>query len=369
MQTRAGRRFVGPVGSAAVVALVLLVHMTTGRHPDADTDEFDGFDVRLGLDEGEALAAGGATQQSPFVSRARRGEVAPPDISELEQLCALTTTCEHLPLPPGLVPENFAACVNSMAQELTGGSAVNYSLTLRECGLSANACEPLKSCALRGAHSDVCQGRGHANAVGFCDTDGRAVTCFHDRIIAVRDCPRADEQCIVRHGQSACILGPCPSEIREGDPAQCSSSGSRILNCDSSKLESTDCGAFGLRCVPTPGDPRPVGCATEGPPCVSGARRCEGNVAVVCYNGHEVKVDCAAGGYVCNGTSGATAVGACFEPPPPGPPCNATDAGTCGGTNNNYINYCFAGRPRSYFCKTLFSGCASDAARGAHCVR
>jgi hypothetical protein len=351
---------------AAIVAGALLVHLGAGHDGDADLDVFD-----VSIDESEALAAGGGPQ-SPFVSRARRGEVAPPDITEIEQLCALATTCANLPLPPGLVPENFATCVNSMAQELTAGSAVDYSLTIRECGLSANACEPLKNCALRGARHDICAGRGTHNPVGFCDSEGRAVTCYHDRVIAVRDCPRADEQCVVKRGssgaQSVCILGPCPGEIHEGDPEQCSSSGARILRCDSGKLESLDCGAFGLRCVSTPGDPRPVGCATESPSCINGARRCEGNTAVVCHHGHEVKVDCAAGGLVCAATPGAVAVGACFEPPPPNHPCNPSDNGTCGGANNNYLNYCYAGKPRSYFCKTLFSGCASDA-HGAHCVR
>jgi hypothetical protein len=105
------------------------------------------------------------------------------------------------------------------------------------------------------------------------------------------------------------------------------------------------------------------------PACAAGSRRTEGNVAVVCHHGHEVKVDCAAGGHVATATPGATPVGACFEPAPPDHACNPSDPATCGGANNNYVNYCFAGKPRSYFCKTLFSGCATDAQHGAHCVR
>jgi hypothetical protein len=298
------------------------------------------------------------------VSLGSRGEVSPPALEDLEDMCALLTACENLPLPPSLVPTDFATCVRTMAQEMTSPSEVSFSLTFRECGLASNSCVELRACALRGARSDVCVGRGKQTAVGYCDIDGRAVSCWHERVLGVRDCPRGGEQCSVRDGQADCSLGPCPADIKEGAPPQCSASGTRIVHCDKGRLLSLDCAAFGLRCASAPDGGAP-GCAPATAPCVTGSKRCEGNVSVACFNGHEVRVDCSRAGLVCGGGAGSTAVGACSSPPATTGACDPSSPGHCDGAN---VKYCFAGKSRSYLCKSLgLPRCVADA-RGARCA-
>ncbi len=327
--------------------------------------------------EGEAFAAPAAapTASSTGVpssagvspdggaSRAPRGVVTPPAIDDVEQMCALLTSCPDLPIPSSMLPHDFATCVRTMSQSLASPAAVNFSLTLRECGLGANSCAGLRACALRGARPETCSGRGRASTAGFCDADGRAVSCWHEHILAVRDCPRGGEQCSVREGEATCSLGPCPADMQEGAPPVCSASGTRILKCEKGRLASLDCGAFGLKCVDLPSGPA---CATAEKPCVEGAKRCDGTTAVGCYNGREVRVDCAAAGLACGGTG--TPIGACTAPSAaPGAdvhPCGDA-APHCDGAS---IAYCSAGRSRSYFCKSMgFARCLSDR-RGVRCA-
>lgn len=316
-----------------------------------------------------------------------KADVSPPLLDDVEHMCALLTACEGLPIPPSLVPRDFGACVKTMTTEMTSASAVAFSLTLRECGLRANSCGALRTCALRGASLDTCNGRGKSSPAGFCDAEGRAISCWHEKVSAVRDCPRGGENCAVREGEALCTLGPCPSDMKESAPA-CSASGTRILRCEKGKLASLDCGAFGLKCVATSDGP---GCATStGKACLNGSKRCEGDVAIGCFNGRETRVDCTSAGLVCSGGAGPSAVGACMAPssaagsgagagagpsaagsvgsPPRGGPSSQEDAGgrcdpaaatRCDGAS---IAYCAAGaRSRSYFCKALgFTRCVSD---------
>ena len=303
---------------------------------------------------GPAAADGGAL--STFVAHAMRGEYVPPDLDDVEHMCALLTGCEKLPIPPNLIPPDFASCVKRFTEEMTGVGGINFSLTMRECGLQANSCSSLRSCALRGANPEACSGRGKQGFVGFCDVDGRALTCWHDQIVAVRDCSRGQEQCIVRDGQSTCTLGPCGGDIKEGDKPRCSASTTHLLHCEKGKLASLDCAAFGLKCTTAPDGT--AGCATQGPACVGTAKRCDGNTSVGCFNGHEVRVDCGAAGLVCAPTPGGTSVGACVAPPPPVGACDSTAPARCDGAN---VRYCIAGKPRSHFCKaTGFNRCDSS---------
>jgi hypothetical protein len=311
--------------------------------------------------QGPARAAD-AGAQSTFVQRAQRGEVAPPDLDDVEHMCALLTSCDRLPIPPQLVPQDFASCVKKMSEEMTSASAVNFSLTMRECGLQASSCASLRQCALRGANPDSCNGRGKQSVVGYCDVDGRALSCWHEGILAVRDCPRGGEQCIVQEGQAKCTLGPCPDAIKEGQPPRCSASGTHILHCEKGKLASLDCAAFGLRCG-TAADGS-AGCTTQTAACTDGTKRCDGNVAVGCYNGHEVRIDCAAAKLACNPSAGATAVGACVAPAPGAGACDPTSAPKCDGAN---IKYCFAGKPRAYFCKALGFNRCDNGKNGVRC--
>ncbi len=302
-----------------------------------------------------------------------RGQVEPPDLGDVEHMCALLTSCDKLPIPPSLIPPDFSACVAKMGAELASPSALGFSLLMRECGLQSNSCASLRSCALRGADPAVCAGRGKQAVVGFCDVDGRALACWHEQVLAVRDCPRGGEQCIVVDGQSACTLGACPTAIAEGDKPRCSASGRHLLHCEKGKLASLDCAAFGLQCAVGPDGS--AGCATAGAACPEGAKRCDGSsgaMAVGCYDGREVRVDCGAAGMTCASTPGSTPVGACFSPaPPPGDACepaeNAENAehGKCDGTN---VKYCHAGMARVYPCKALgFNRCETNAS-GVHCA-
>ncbi len=290
----------------------------------------------------------------------RVGDVAPPALEDVEDMCALLTSCDALPLPPSLVPQDFGACVRRMSDEMTSPGAINYSLTMRECGLRSNSCGELRSCALRGARPDVCVGRGKQSVAGYCDIDGRAITCWHEHVLAVRDCPRGNEQCAVREGEALCTLGACPRDMKDGAAPTCSPSGERILRCEKGRLVSLDCGAFGLQCAPTRGG---AGCAPPTPTCSGGTGRCEGQVSVGCVNGHEVRVDCAASGLSCGGAG--IAVGGCTSPAPSTGACDPNAPTRCDGAN---VKYCFAGKPRSYFCKSLGFGRCTVGAKGVRCA-
>jgi len=297
------------------------------------------------------------------VKLGQRGLVAPPVVEDVEHMCALLTSCDSLPIPPSLVPADFATCVRQVASDMTSASAVAFSLLLRECGLGSNSCSELRTCALRGAKPDTCVGRGRQTLAGFCDIDGRAMSCFHDRVQAVRDCPRGSEQCAVRQGEAFCTLGACPEGIKEGAPPVCSASGTRILRCERGQLVSLDCTAFGLVCGTGPA------CVPPTAPCSAGMQRCEGNVSVSCYVGHEVRVDCSAAGLECTAPNTAglppmstSAVGACFTSAPTAGACDPQAAARCDGAT---IRYCNFGKPRSYLCKSLgFSRCGAATGGG-----
>jgi hypothetical protein len=350
------RRRAGRAGASAVGLGLLLVLASAGPvqagggAPDAGAPS-----------QGPAAGSGGRVGPLPIVALGQRGQVSPPVIEDVEQMCALLTSCEGLPIPPNLVPADFATCVRLMDAELTAPGAIALSLMLRECGLSANSCNELKACALRGAKPESCVGRGKQTAAGFCDIDGRAMSCSHERVQAVRDCPRGGEQCAVRQGESFCTLGACPADLKEGAAPVCSASGTRILRCERGQLVSLDCTAFGLACGLTAAGPA---CVPQTPACAAGAKRCEGNVSVTCFSGHEVRVDCAAAGLDCAQSPGATPIGACFSPALPAGACDPTSSARCDGAS---IRYCNLGKPRSYLCKALgFSRCGGVGA-GVRC--
>jgi hypothetical protein len=276
-------------------------------------------------------------------------------------MCALLTSCDGLPLPQHLVPQDFAKCVRAMGDDLTKPSSVAYSLTIRECGLGATTCTDLRRCALRGAKADACVGRGGEGVADYCDAEGRALSCLHDKVVAVRDCPRGGEQCAVRGGEAYCALGSCPPEILEGAPPVCSASGTRVLRCQRGRLVSLDCGAFGLKCAVAGGVP---GCASDTAACSSSAVRCEGAVAVGCHQGHEVRIDCRAAGLTCSPSAAPRAVGACATPES-ADACDPAAPARCDGAS---IKYCSAGRPRSVSCKAQgFTRCINDS-RGIRCA-
>ncbi|MDP9152536.1 MAG: hypothetical protein M3O36_21630 [Myxococcota bacterium] len=338
--TRAARQLLR-VGAVGAVGAAMGAVLTLGALAFARSDE-EATKVRAEPDAGVASA---------FVVRARRGEVLAPGVEDIESMCALLTSCERLPIPRALVPPDFQACTRKMADDLTSASAVGFSLTMRECGLTSSSCASLRSCALHGARRDACRGRGRQGAVGFCDVEGRALTCWHDEVMAVRDCRRGGENCTAENGEARCSLGPCDADASVGAP-RCSASGTHVMRCESGRWVSLDCLAFGLACRTAPDGT--ASCATNGPPC-SGANRCEGEVAIRCFNHREVRVDCAAAGLSCNGAPDAATVGACTAPPPPTPACTPDEKARCEGAT---IRYCYAGTARSYSCKALgFRSC------------
>ena len=192
-------------------------------------------------------AATGDGGLSSHVMNGLRSQVVPPDLAAIERMCALLTSCDKLPIPRSLVPDDFGSCVKKMSDELSAATAVNFSLTLRECGLQSDSCAGLRACAMRGASADACSGRGKQGVVAFCDDAGRALTCWHEQTLAVRDCPRGGEQCLVVNGEATCSLGPCGA-IAEGDKPRCSASGTHLVHCEKGKLASLDCATFGLKC-------------------------------------------------------------------------------------------------------------------------
>jgi hypothetical protein len=146
---------------------------------------------------------------SQAIVNARAGKVVAASIADVERMCALLISCDDVAIPPSLFPQDFAACVTSMTGDLASPGAVAMSLAIRECARTASSCGELRSCALRGASDDACAGRGKRAAAGVCDADGRALTCWHDRVFAVRDCPRGGESCRVVDGEAMCTLGAC----------------------------------------------------------------------------------------------------------------------------------------------------------------
>jgi len=296
--------------------------------------------------ENEAAAPPSATARVPpgdasvpdYVALASQGRVVPPGVEDVENACALLASCPSLPWPPEELPRSLPACVRSMTSELASPGAVNFSLLVRECAMHARSCDEVRTCALRGASPDACVGHGRDGRIGWCDGSGRAISCFRDKVVGVRDCPRDGEGCVQDGDHAVCALGR-KTQCDEGDaenaenaekgipkrgPATwCSASGNRAVQCDHESLRSEDC-----------------------------------NVSVGCMHGHQVRVDCGAGGLACKATPGSVAVGACVAAPRGNGRCKASEAPRCDGAT---IKYCFAGKERRYSCKGVgFERCVKE---------
>ena len=365
------RRFVtGVAGAASLFATVAVACFGT-------TDE-GGFEP---VAEAAPADAGALIQ----------GPIAPPAIEDIVQACALlvANTCDHpvgsgvthpLPIPTQYIPAGFAACVDKLSEELLSPATVTLTTLLTDCAVNATSCARLRSCALRSADEAACAGRGPVDQVGFCDKDGRALACWHGHILAVRDCPSESENCLVLssdggpnqpQSQAMCVLGTCAQAGMQPGSAKCGGAGGQsthVLRCESGKVTAINCEQRGLRCSPNGGPNGEAACATTLPACSAGARRCEGNVAVGCQNGHEVKIDCgrAGKGFSCAGGANAVAVGSCFFTPPSTGACNPNDAPSC-DRNGTDLKFCFKGEPRTHNCAAMSKRCVNDRTAGAHC--
>lgn len=307
-----------------------------------------------GLTPAPVLAAveGGIT---PAITLAGQGLVLPPSIEDIEEMCALLLGCPDVPLTAP--KQDFGECVQYFWSSLSSPEAIKFSIPLRECGMQSDSCKELRECALRGAAQDACKGRGKDKAVGFCDNDDRAITCYKEKVVQVRNCPKYGEQCSAREGNATCTLGNCPSDVPSDGSPVCSTNGQKIFSCDKGKLVSLDCTAFGLSCIKDDGKPS---CAVASTPkCTKGSAKCDGDDHVGCISGHEVKVQCGKSGLKCTSTPDKSTIGACTSPPLDGGTCTPGSPSKCSGAN---IEYCVGGKTRSYFCKGLgFSKCAGKA--------
>lgn len=296
----------------------------------------------------------------PSLTLAGKGEVVPPSPDDIDFMCALLLGCPDVPINLGLT--DHGDCVRNLWREMSKPEAIKFSITMRECGLQSNSCSELKTCAMRGAASNVCDGRGQGKVVGFCDADGRAVKCKDSKLVEVRNCPSVGEQCQARNGTATCTLGKCPADIPDGS-SQCSKNGQKILSCDNNVLVSFDCNAFGLSCVTYNGAPA---CASASTTACTSSDKCTGDTYVGCVTGHEVKVDCAKAGMKCQTPAGANNIGVCDASSLTGTACDpATFKSQCIGGNS--VQYCVGGHQRTYFCKgSGFSKCQGGPG-AAHC--
>ena len=309
---------------------------------------------------------------SIYLSKASSGSVLPPSLEDAEAFCALVLACRDVPMYP---PANdYTSCVHTLMDQLSAPGALNASLAIRECGLSATSCKNLRACALKGAKEDVCDGvaKETKDTIGKCDLDARAVTCWRGKVMGVRNCGLADELCVVKDGKAECALaGACPASAK----ADWACAGTRMVKCQDNKFLSIDCKVLNLTCVKAndANGKETVGCA---PPTSSTCKSTDkvtcdkGNNAVSCYLGKEIKVACAEQGMKCADPTKAAddhTAGACEIPA-------ATGDKACDGKkfeakcDGSTIKYCSHGVIRNYSCKSIgASKCVMDKGSGPRC--
>lgn len=288
-----------------------------------------------------------------------KANVIPPAIEELEYACGLLLSCGSIALPPSVVPPDFGECVHKLGNELSSATAINYSLSVRECALGSASCSKLSACLLRGVKPSACKGRATGDkVVGLCDVSGQAVTCYRERVLLVRDCPRGGEECAVRQGDATCTFGACTTQ---DTTPHCTPSQTRLVRCERGKLVGIDCGLFGLSCAETT---KGAACTTKAT-CEGNARRCENGTAVVCHDGHEVRVDCDAAGLDCEpSAANAERVGECFVSPSRDA-CDSSSKTTCDGST---ISACVHGKKTAFSCKAINLSRCEHSANGIRCA-
>lgn len=315
------------------------------------------------------VGADAAPPQSIYLTKAASGAVLPPSIDDAEAFCALVNACADVPTAPPA--PDFQGCVKTILEQLSGPNALNTSLTIRECGLSATSCKRLRACVLKGADAKICDGVATEGdkAIGKCDMDARAVTCWRGKVTGVRNCGLADELCSVKDGRAECTLfGACPASFT----SDWSCANTRMVKCTDGKPLSIDCAVLGLTCVkdPTTGV---SGCA---PPVATKCRNpdkivCDGATAIGCTLGREVKVACGDQGMTCGDASAPITpqtVGACEVPAPKDPKlvCDPKSYGAkCAGAD---IEYCSPWGVRKFPCKSIgATKCVMDKGTGPRC--
>ena len=307
-------------------------------------------------------AAGLGGPNSALVRNAKLGQVIPPVLDDVEVMCSLLTGCKDVAFPKPA--DDLPGCVDTTLSALSSPDALSISLRLRQCALQANSCSQMRACALGGAKENVCAGRAMKvdKPIGFCDLDGRAVSCYHGKALFVRDCPLAGEQCSIVNGKPICSLGTCPASLAEGQ-ATCSANHKRVLSCVQGRLKSRDCSLLGLVCEKD-GSGKPQ-CVPPTKKCDANApeHACQGPDALGCLLGHAVTVKCGRADMNCALPHDPDAVGVCSMGEKAGPKCKSKRPKCAGGV----ITYCLHGHERRFLCKAFgFRGC-ENTPRGPRC--
>jgi hypothetical protein len=317
-------------------------------------------------DAGVAAEAG----VSAYLAKAGSGAVLPPSLDDAEAFCALVLACRDVPMfPPA---PDFAGCVRAVMDQLSVPSALNASLSIRECGLSATSCKTLRACALKGVDPKICDGVATTSEgpIGKCDLDARAVTCFRGKVLGVRNCGLADELCVVKNGKADCALaGACPAGAKD----EWTCAGSRMVKCQDGKFLSIDCKVLNLGCNTFTDDKgkTQAGCAPQSTTACKGDKTsCKGDLAIGCNNGREVRVACGEAGMTCSDPAkpGERTVGVCEVPAPPaGKACDPKKfESKCDGSS---IVHCVAGQVRNLPCKAIgATKCVTDKGTGPRCT-
>jgi hypothetical protein len=311
-----------------------------------------------------------AGAMSPYLVKAGTGQVLPPSIEDAEAFCALALACKDVPMfPPA---PDLPSCVHDLMTQLSTPAALNASLAIRQCGLTATSCASLRKCALKGAESKVCDGVAleSKEPIGKCDIGGHAVTCWRGKVLGVRDCELADELCVAKEGKAECALpGACPA----GTKNEWSCAGTRMVKCQDGKFLSIDCKVLNLTCQSAP-DATGKTVATCAPPTGASCKptdkwSCSGTSAVGCVGGKEVKVSCGDQAMTCVDPAkavGERTVGAC-EAASVDKPCDPKKSPP--KCNGSAIEYCLNGAPRTFQCKSIGAAkCTQEKGSGPRCA-
>jgi hypothetical protein len=279
-----------------------------------------------------------------------------------QESCARITACS----PVGMDFASFGECVNLVnAVELIlrdGPSSSNLQRAKAnyDCFLAASTCDEIRACSqptpaqlalCDSAEDDTCSG-------------DVLVACSHDRQrVTAEDCGKAGQVCGSNENGAWCGLAACDPAAT---PPRCE--GDTLFTCQEygNVLTSEDCTEMGKVCGKRPDGT--AGCigkvSCDG---FDSNMRCEGTVGVICEDGSESRHDCTrlGTGWTCEieEKNGWTSMG-CV---PVAKECTIAVDETCSG---GVIQYCDAGHPASYDCKSAgFSGCTTTAKATALCVR
>ena len=202
----------------------------------------------------------------------------PPD--QLVRACVLRASCS-----PFLPKREVGECIAEARPMSTP-----YDL----CTADAKGCGDIAACTgLARLTEGSCTGRKD----GWHCQGATAVRCGFGEPYMV-DCGARGATCKLYSGADKSSFWPC--ELPADTPCAADKTwhcqGDKLVYCAGSDRWGEDCGARGMRCVKSGSS---AGCTSLAKPC-TGAKRCEGDVAVSCTSwGAELRLDCGLGGGNC----------------------------------------------------------------------